>query len=384
MRLLHTADWHIGKGLRGRSRMDEHIAAIDEVFDIVKSEKIDCFLHAGDIFDSLAPPAEAEQAVYRFFARLAEIKVPAVIVGGNHDHPKRLEALRPLLNSMNIHIRSEVAPPEEGGLIELDLGNDKLRVAAVPFVAEHKLVDAELLMGVQADCTGAYADRMSGMIDMLSESFTHDAVNVILAHVFVMDAQAAGSERAVHLAKPYAVPAPRFPATASYIALGHLHRPQQIPAPSQAHYAGSLLQLDFGEQEQIKRVAIIEAKPGITAKMHSVNITAGRRLRDVRCSLYELQTKAKEWTGGDYLRVTVELEQPQLGLADKIRQMLPLALDVQVALPKRPDPEPPPARHLSPLELFQRYYETNRGGTLPEAHARAFLKLLEEAGHASH
>lgn len=382
MRLLHTADWHVGKGLRGRSRMDEHAQALDEVLDIVKSERIDCFLHAGDVFDSLAPPADAEQCVYRFFAKLAELRVPAVIIGGNHDHPKRLEALRPLLDTMQIHLRAEVAQPDEGGLLELQVAGERLRVAAVPFVAEHKLVDAELMMGVQADRTAAYADRMSEMIEMLCGSFTADGVNVLLGHLFVMDAQAGGSERAIHLAKPYAIPAPRFPATASYIALGHLHRPQQIPAPSHTQYSGSLLQLDFGEQEQIKRVVVMEAKAGISARVNSVPITAGRRLRDVKASLVELPLKEKEWNKGDFLRITVEMEKPQLGFADKVREKFPLALDVQIALPALEEKAPEPVRRMTPVELFQRFYESRKGAQLPEAHEQAFQKLLGEAAHA--
>lgn len=197
MRLLHTADWHVGKGLRGRSRMEEHSAAIDEVLDIVKSEKIDCLLHAGDVFDSLAPTAEAEQCVYRFFARLAELKVPAVIIAGNHDHPKRFEALQPLLSTMQIHLRPDVAGPEAGGVLEIAAGKEKLRVAVVPFVAEHKLIDAEMLMGVQAERTAEYAERMIGMVEMLCEGFTPDAVNVLLGHLFVMDAQAGANGRSI-------------------------------------------------------------------------------------------------------------------------------------------------------------------------------------------
>lgn len=84
----------------------------------------------------------------------------------------------------------------------------------------------------------------------------------------------------------------------------------------------------------MKRVAVIDAKAGITAKMNSIAISAGRRLRDVRASLVELPMKEKEWNKGDYLRITVDLEKPQLGLADKVRERFPLALDVQVALPK--------------------------------------------------
>lgn len=385
MRLLHTADWHIGKGLRGRSRMEEHEQALDEVLDIIKSERIECLLHAGDLFDSMAPPAEAERCVYDFFARLAALKVPAVIVGGNHDHPKRLQALRPLLDRMGIHLRPEAAPAEDGGLVELTAGGERLRVAVMPFVPEHKLIDAELMMGVQADRTARYSERMAEMIEMLCEGFSAGTVNVLLGHLFVLDAQAGGGERAVHLAKPYAIPAPRFPANASYIGLGHLHRPQQVPAPSPAHYAGSLLQLDFGEQEQMKRVVVVEAKAGVTAKVHSVPITAGRRLRDVKASLVELQLKEKEWNNGDFLRVTVELEKPQLGLADKIRERFPLALDVQVSLPAvEGATESEPVRRLTPVELFQRFYEERNGTALPETHEQAFRKLMEEPAHASH
>ena len=93
MRFLHTADWHVGKPLRGRSRMDEYAAALREVGAIAVDQKVDAVLVAGDIFDSPAPPPEAEKLVYDFLARLVSERIPAVLIAGNHDHPRKLGAL---------------------------------------------------------------------------------------------------------------------------------------------------------------------------------------------------------------------------------------------------------------------------------------------------
>ncbi|MBI3682560.1 MAG: exonuclease subunit SbcD [Acidobacteria bacterium] len=282
MRLLHTADWHIGRMLRGRSRLDEQQKALDEVLEIAVREKVDCLLVAGDVFDSQAPPAEAERLVYGFFAGLAAKQIPAVVIAGNHDHPRRFEALRPLIERMRIHVRPFVKPPGEGGVIELTAGSERALIAVVPFVPEHKLLDAALMMGAQADRSAAYADRMAGMVEALSSGFTASTVNILLGHVYIAGARAAGSERAIHLAHSYALTPQRFPASASYIALGHLHRPQQIEAPSPMLYSGSLLQLDFGEQGQQKRVVLVDASPGKTARLESIALASGRDLHEVQ------------------------------------------------------------------------------------------------------
>ena len=114
MRLLHTADWHVGKPLRGRSRMEEYAAALEEVASIAADRKVDAVLMAGDVFDSPAPPPEAEKLVYDFLARLVPEGIAAVVIAGNHDHPRKLGALASLLEGLRIHVRSEVRPPSQG------------------------------------------------------------------------------------------------------------------------------------------------------------------------------------------------------------------------------------------------------------------------------
>src|SRR5436853_7503075 len=94
MRFLHTSDWHLGKTLKGRSRSDEHEAAPPEILDLVRREQVDCVLITGDLFDSQAPPPEPERLAFNFYSELRGLKVAAVIIGGNHDHPNRLLANR--------------------------------------------------------------------------------------------------------------------------------------------------------------------------------------------------------------------------------------------------------------------------------------------------
>src|SRR5215470_9830027 len=144
MRFLHTADWHIGKPLRGRTRMDEFAAALDEVHRIALEAKVDAVLVAGDVFDSPAPPPEAEKLVYDFLARLPPERIACVLIAGNHDHPRKLGALARLLQGLQIHVRPEVRPPRQGGVVNLASrdGGERAQVAVLPFVPERKVNDA--------------------------------------------------------------------------------------------------------------------------------------------------------------------------------------------------------------------------------------------------
>src|SRR5947208_2368163 len=281
MRFLHTSDWHVGKTLKTRSRHDEHAAVLNEILDIARRERIDALLLTGDVFDSPAPPPDAERLVYDLLSELCGARIPAVIIGGNHDHPRRLQAMREILHRLDIHVRPEPARPESGGVITLTLNGETAQVAVLPFVSAGRIIDAARLLDPEAERYQDYAERIGGMAAALSQSFTAGTVNLFLAHLYVDGAVTCGSEREIHVAKPYAVSAHRFPAAAHYVALGHLHRPREIPAATPMQYAGSPLQLDFGEEGQEKRVVIIDAHPGKPATVTNIPLTSGRTLRSV-------------------------------------------------------------------------------------------------------
>src|SRR5215470_8213823 len=142
MRFLHTSDWHLGRTVRGRSRDVEHEAALQQILTYAKEHAVDCLLVAGDIFDTAAPTPEAERLAYQFFLELHGLGVPAVLIAGNHDHPRRFEALAPLLETVHIHLRGDPRGPGEGGVIDVESrdGCERAVVAALPWVPERMAV----------------------------------------------------------------------------------------------------------------------------------------------------------------------------------------------------------------------------------------------------
>ena len=381
MRFLHTSDWHVGKMLRGRSRLEEHEAVHVEIMDIAVAERVDCVLVTGDLFDSYAPSPDAERLVYNFFAELVSRGVSAIVIGGNHDHPKRLAAIRELVDRLGIYIRPEPMSPKSGGIIELRKSDELAKIAVLPFVAEKKIVDVCRMMGPEHTWYAEYAERVGQMCQVLSESFSAETINILLAHMYVHGAQTSGSEREIHVAQPYAISAQRFPSSAHYIGLGHLHRPQQVSAPSPARYAGSPLQLDFGEHGQVKSVTVVDARAGKPAKVDVFELKSGRKLRDTTGTLEELQAHSQE-CGDDFLRVTVKTAGPVPGIADRVREILPNALDIRIDYP-RAQPQARTRKQMPPDSLFQEFYQSQHGAVASEPLMNTFRNLYEEATSAT-
>jgi len=388
VRFLHTADWHIGKPLRNLRRDDEYAQALTEVLDIALRENIDCLLLAGDVFDTATPPPEAERIVFNFFRELAGAGIPAVVIGGNHDHPRRLNAFARILDLVNIHVLGEPVPGE-GGVVTIGSrdGAETAVIAALPWVSERKVRSWEgLLQGDEhyAD----YAEEVAKMMAYLCGSFRSDTVNLMVAHLMMEGAIVGGEasgERPLHVGQAYAVNPRRLPAEAQYIALGHLHRSQEI-VPRQAYYSGSLIQLDFGEAGQQKSVNVVEVTPGRPAHMEPVPLTAGRRLRDLGrprdgLTLEQLEALAPD-VDDAYLRVFVRVDRPFQSLADRVRELLPNTLDIVVEkTEEREAAEPADLMRLSPTELFLAYYRDGHTAEPPADLMQLFGQLYEEVTH---
>lgn len=380
MRFLHTSDWHLGKTLKGRTRSAEHEAALAEILEIARREKIDCVLITGDVFDSHAPPPDSERLAFHFFSELKGLQIPAIVIAGNHDHPKRLLALRDVMEFLDVYIRPEPIRPADGGIVKIERNGETAVVAALPFVSIGKIEDAAKLMGPEVERYQQYSERIAAMCETLADSFSGRTINLLMAHLYVDGAETSRSEREIHVARPYAVSAQRFPSTAHYIALGHLHRPQEIGAPSRALYAGSILQLDFGELEQQKRVVLVEAHAGRPATIEEVPLRSGRMLREVSGTLDELKAEAENF-GDDLLRVIIKVDQPVPGIADAVRELLPNALEIKLDYP-RAETTAPEVSGADPEELFRRFYAHQHASDPPEEITKLFRDLYEEAVNA--
>lgn len=380
MRLLHTSDWHVGKRIRGHSRADEHRAVLTEITELARSEAVELILVAGDLFETAAPTAESELIVNEALLGLAEV-APVMAIAGNHDNPRRLAAVEPLMKLGRITMVAEPRSPDAGGVVamETDSGTS-VRVALLPFVSQRSIVKAaDLMSNAGFENAQTYGERMQRVIEALCSRFESDAVNVLMAHAFVHGGSSGGGERPAHLVDEYALATPDFPASASYVALGHLHRPQQMLGASAIHYCGSPLQLDFGEQDQAKQVNIVTAEPGIPAKVTAMPLRAGRRLRTLTGTVAELQAIASDGElGDDWLRVRVT-EPGRAGLADEVRQLLgPGVVDVRVE--HESVARPASSREgRTPRQLFGDYLSE-----LGVADARLesrFAELMDETGH---
>ncbi|MEX0683140.1 MAG: exonuclease SbcCD subunit D [Dehalococcoidia bacterium] len=391
MRFLHTSDWHVGKPLRNQKRDDEYAAALAEVLAIAKSEHVDCVLIAGDVFDSAVPPHEAERIVFHFFGELAGAEIPAVVIAGNHDHPRRWNAYAPVLRHLGIHVRGEPVSIDEGGVIEMPSrdGSETAVIAALPWVSERKVRDFESLM-LEGAHLQEYAEGVAKMMKHLSTAFRPGAVNLLITHVLLEDAKIGGpesGERPLHMGQAYVVRRQALPSEAQYIALGHVHMPQDTGLANGC-YSGSLLQCDFGEAGQQKRVAIVDIAPGRKAQVQSVPLTSPKQLRNVGThkagvTLDELKALAPD-VREDYVKVFVKVDRPLPGLAEQVREIIPNAVDIVV---ERMDVETqddgPSVQGMSAEELMTTYY-TGTYGTAPDPKLVAlFTRLHEEVASAA-
>lgn len=376
MKLLHTSDWHVGKAIRGESRIDEHRAVLTEIVQVADHEGVDLVVVAGDLFDSASPTAEAEDVVYRALLGFSRLGVPTAVIAGNHDNAKRLQAVAPLLELGHVLLVAEPTRPDEGGVVDLTTGDGTpVRLAMLPFVSKRGIVRAEHLMEDAAfEHAQLYAERLRLLVDHMCRGFSDDTVNILAAHAFVLGAAAGGGERPAHLVEEYAITAQSFPATIGYGALGHLHRAQRIPSGPPLHYCGSPLQLDFGEGEQMKQVNVVTMEPGSPADVKAIRLASGRRLQTLRGDLDALL--ATDVPPDTWLRVIVE-GPTRGGLAQLVRDALgPGVVDVRVVDPGR-TPEASDGDHTTrtPHELFGAYLE--REGVADDRIVRLFAELLD-------
>ena len=390
MRFLHTSDWHVGKQLRSHKRDDEYVAALNEVLEIARDRDVDCLLVAGDVFDTAVPSPDAERIVFHFFSELVGVGIPAVVIAGNHDHPRRWNAYAPMFAHLGIHVVGEPVTADEGGIIKVASRDESetATIAALPWVSERKVRDFESLMqeGKHAE---DYAEGVAAMLDHLAKSFQRDTVNILLTHLLIEDAKVGGpesGERELHMGQAYVVKRQRLPTTAQYIALGHIHMPQEAPLAN-AIYSGSLLQCDFGEAGQKKRVNVVDVSAHRKAKIESVELKTIRQLRNIgshKAGVTLDELKSMELPDADtYAKVFIKVDQPLPGLAEQVREIVPNAVDIVIDRTMDEGVEQPQqTANLSPVERFTAYYASQYGNEPATELTGLFNRLYEEVASA--
>lgn len=359
MRIVHTADWHLGKIWKNRSRMDESRRVLDHLARYVREEKCDLLLMAGDLFDTPNPGGEAEDLVLEFFHRLHEARVPAAVIAGNHDSPVRLDAWSRLTRLAGVHVVGQPKSATNGGVLEIPTRSGETAiVAALPFASPGVFLSALELQAGLGGAMSRYSAAFSGAVLHLASRFRPECVNLLMAHTQLDGAILSNSERQAHLGDDWAATPQAIPSTAQYVALGHIHKPQRVEsAPAPTEYCGSPLQLDFGEAGQEKSFVVVDVKPGRPAQVNRVRVEGGTPLVDLRLTMAELTQRESELRQAGWLRLTLLLDQPDPNLARTVMDQFPQAVQVRLELPHAPETEVPRSREgRSPLDLYRQFH----------------------------
>ena len=331
MRLLHTADWHIGRGLMGRSREEDIRAAVEEVAAIARAERPDLIVHAGDVFDGLRPAYQDLRWGVDALRELAAV-APTVVLAGNHDAPALFGLLDRLLGpESRLRFVARALPPDMGGVIELPGPRDEvIRLAPIPFIHANRIVE---YVEDPATWMTSYADRVDRVQRALADGLARGYdpgrhVLILAAHLFVTGARFSTSERPLTVSDAYATHAERLPQV-SYAAYGHIHRPQRLPGSVPGRYAGSVVQLDFGEVDERKEVVLVDAEPGRPARVETRPLGAARPLRRVVGTLAEIAALAPT-VGRALCTVVVRTEAVTPDLSQRVADLLPEAVLLSV------------------------------------------------------
>ncbi len=384
MRFLHSADWHLGRQIRGKSRAAEFEAVLSEIVEIAVAERVDVLLVAGDIWDSASPSPDADRLLFGALRELIGHGIEAVLISGNHDSPRKLDAIGRLSELLNVHTQAFVRPNDAGGIVTIERGGERAEIAAIPWVPDGRALNAIEILAEEHEARGMYQDSVEAIYSHMVQGYTPGAIHLLTGHIFVDGALLAtvdGSERRLHIDRAYGLDAARLPSTPQYLALGHIHHPQELrDAPNgAAAYAGSILQLDFGEIGQQKVVRLIDAEPGRPVEQRAIPLTRGRALVELRGTLDEVIAAGGE-AGDAYIRAVLEVTSPEPGLAQRVRDAVPGVVDVRLDYDRSEDDGGDVEfADLAPEELFVRYFQRQHGAEPSIELLVLFRELVGEA-----
>lgn len=279
MRLLHTADWHLGRSFHGASLLDAQHAAAEHVVAVARAEGVDAIVLAGDVFDRAMPPREAVELWDTALTQMAE-SCPVIVISGNHDSSTRLGCGSVLLDRAGVHLRTR--PLECGTPILIGDG----AVYAIPYL-EPDLVRSELRLGERSH-QAALAAAMSQVHADIARR--RGVASVVTAHAFVAGVHACDSERDLTVGGSSVVPASTF-SDIDYVALGHIHGPQS--AGDNGRYAGSPVAFSFSEAGHEKSVAIVDVAADTPADVTLHPVPVRRPLARISGTIEELLSDAR-------------------------------------------------------------------------------------------
>jgi exonuclease SbcD len=371
MRILHTADLHLGRQFNGIPLEDDHAAVLDQIVAALLARAADVLVIAGDIFDRAAPPASAVRQFNGFLSRVAsETDAALVMIAGNHDSGDRIGSMAVMTDSRRALIRGVVSA-DERPLVLAD-ADGPVAFTALPFAQEYAAREcfADARIETPADVLAA---QLAGARRHIPEG----ARWVVVAHAFVAGASASGSERPLGRVGGIETVDPGHFDGACYVALGHLHRPQPAGA-AHIRYAGAPLAFGFDEADAAKSMSLVEIDAAGALRIEAIPFAPRRRLRILRGRHAELLLAEPS---EDFVKVVLTDEAPVIDAMKRLLERFPNACELSYARDERAaQPHSPAARRLAaadPVEVVGDFAEQVRGDRLSAAEAAVVAAALD-------
>lgn len=375
MRFLHTADWHLGRIFYGVHLTDDQAWVLDDLIRLASDSRAEAVLVSGDIYDRAVPPPDAVKLLDETLSRLVlGLRIPVILIAGNHDSPERLGFASQVLAARNLHLAGVLSPNPVCVTLKDRYG--PVCVHALPY-AEPPLVRERL--GREDICD--HDSAMKALVERVKQSQPTGARSVLVAHAFVAGSEGSESERSLSVGGAGTVSSGCFDGF-DYVALGHLHRPQRAGADN-IQYAGSLLGYSFSEASHAKSVNLVDLDAAGKCSVERVPLSPRHAIRCIRGSFSELLSGPESGQSPeDYLMAVLTDRGPILDARGKLSLVYPNLLHIerpylaeggeeQVRGPGRDH------RGLSDLELFRAFFSQVTGEDLNPEQAKAYAHIAE-------
>jgi exonuclease SbcD len=405
MKILHTADWHIGQLFHEYDRTYEHQQFLNWLVLTLQTEQIDVLLISGDIFDISNPSASSIKMFYSFLNRSTKENpdLQIIITAGNHDSASRLEAPKPLLESSNVHIIGLVEKDGEGNIdyqkllvpIHDDSKNVKIWCLAIPFL---RMGDYPTIL----NCENPYSEGVTALykdaFEYASLKKQHGQTIIAMGHLHTHHAEVSDLDKTERLIMGgvECIPVTAFHQDIKYVALGHIHKAQRIGGKEHIRYSGSPLPMSFSELNYKHQVIVFELEEEIS-ELKSIEIPLSVPLQRIPLTplpLHEVIGLLENLPQIDnskepfpYLEVRVLLDGPEPALRHKIQtaligKKLRLAkIDVKYPASTQQASEfitPEKLNELQPLDIFGKVYQSRYNSEIPDTILHLFQQVTQE------
>lgn len=373
MRFIHTADWHLGRTFFNTPLIEDQAHVLQQLIQLARDEKPDAIVISGDVYDRAVPSLDAVELLDNVLCTLTlDVRIPIILIAGNHDSPGRLEFGSRLLESHRLFVYGK--PCAEIKSIELSDEHGAVRFYVMPYA------EPVVLRELWDNPNVTSHDAAYRIVAEKARQYGSAGVrNVLVGHCYVTGGDLSESERPLALGGAEIV-APQHLAPFHYAALGHLHRQQTLGGNRNIHYPGSLLKYSFAEHEQTKSVNLVEMNGAGCCAIEHIPLTPKRNVRCIQGFLSELLKYPNESIKQDFVRVRLLDKGALLDAMGKLRDVYPWIMELQrpnwlgSSASSRPRPD---QGTFNVINRFEEFFAQVTGGALTLEEHAIFCEIVE-------